>query len=169
MAAFFTFFFVSFGHTAKQMGSEFPDHGLNRCHLYWKCGVLGKSQEPQPNLRSPKSPWVAFENCTRHCSEIISYMTGLGLGQLCEHGILKKVLVPLRNFQLSKFKTWPQAPNNKIISHSPYIELQTWSVQPEATPALLPAEVSCEERKTAGLRGTEAPRNWWLATHQAQG
>ena len=58
VAAFFSFFSVSFGYTAKQMGSEFPDHGLNRCHLYWKCkcGVLGKSQEPQPNLRSPKSP-----------------------------------------------------------------------------------------------------------------
>ena len=87
VAAFFSFFSVSFGYTTKQMGSEFPDHGLNRCHLYWKCGALGKSQEPQPNLRSPKSPWVAFENCTRHCSEIISYMTGLGQGQLCEHGI----------------------------------------------------------------------------------
>lgn len=82
-------------------------------------------------------------------------MTDLRLRQLCEHGFFFSMLVPLRNFQLSKFKTLPQAPKDEIIYFSPYAELQTWSVQPEAAPAAsaasstasCPMEVECEERE----------------------
>lgn len=49
-------------------------------------------------------------------------MTDLRLGQLCEHGIFY-VLVPLRNFQLGKFKTLPQTLKDEIIYFWPDIEL----------------------------------------------
>ena len=34
------FFFYSFGHTTRHVGSQYPHQGLSPCSLYCKCGVL---------------------------------------------------------------------------------------------------------------------------------